>query len=55
MKSYSTFVENLNKRLNHKKRNKVNDGDDKPEKSNFVASEDEYLHEPGDTGIGSVG
>ena len=54
MKSYKTFVKDSNKKTKHKT-NRVNDGEDKPGNFEFIASEDEYLHEPGDTGISNVG
>ena len=50
MKSYRSFLERANTKLKVKKP-KVTEGDDKPEDYEYMGSEDEHLHEPGDTGV----
>jgi hypothetical protein len=50
MKSYKKFLDIANKKVKLKKP-KVKEGEDKPEDYEYMGSEDENLHEPGDTGI----
>jgi hypothetical protein len=50
MKSYRSFLESANKKVKLKKP-KVTEGEDKPEDYEYMGSDDQMLHEPGDTGI----